>query len=73
MMQLTFDPTFYLDKIALYIKEKYALDVNPSTVSRLLKVKGLSKKVVSHLPPCSFTSIFYRNLLIIITTAKVSS
>ena len=73
MTQLTLDPTLYLDEIALYIKEKYALDVNPSTVSRLLKAKGLSKKVVSHLPPRSSTSVFYRNLLTIVTAAKASS
>jgi hypothetical protein len=73
MTQLTLDPTLYLDEIVLYIKEKYTLDVNPSTVSRLLKAKGLSKKVIGHLPLCSSASAFYRNLLTIVTAAKVSS
>ena len=50
MTQLTLDPTLYLDEIALYIKEKYALDISITTVSRCLKAKGLSKKVVSRLP-----------------------
>jgi hypothetical protein len=45
--QLALDPTLYLDEIAAYIKEKYALDVSLSTISRCLKVKGISKKVVS--------------------------
>lgn len=37
----------YLNEIAVYIKEKYALEVSLSTISHLLKVKSISKKVVS--------------------------
>jgi hypothetical protein len=44
---LTLDPTLYLDEIAAYIMEKYALDVSTPTISRCLKAKGISKKVVS--------------------------
>ena len=58
-MQLTLNLMLYLDEITLYIKEKYALDVNPSIVSHLLKAKGLSKKVVSHLPLRFSASTFF--------------
>jgi hypothetical protein len=57
MTQLTLDPTLYLDEIALYIKEKYTLDVNASTISRCLKAKGISKKVISH-PPLHSIEIY---------------
>ncbi|KAI9856258.1 MAG: hypothetical protein M1813_009177 [Trichoglossum hirsutum] len=44
--QLAFDPTLYLDEVAAYIKEKYALDISLSMISRCLKAKGISKKVL---------------------------
>ncbi|KAI9868965.1 MAG: hypothetical protein M1813_002788 [Trichoglossum hirsutum] len=44
--QLALDPTLYLDEVAAYIKEKYALDISLSTISRCLKAKGISKKVL---------------------------
>ncbi|KAI9766236.1 MAG: hypothetical protein M1840_006650 [Geoglossum simile] len=49
--QLTLDPTLYLDEIALYIKKKYTLDVSTATISRCLKAKKFSKKVLAK---CSF-------------------
>jgi hypothetical protein len=45
--QLTLDPTLYLDEIAVYIMERYTLDVSLPTIGRCLKAKGISKKVVS--------------------------
>ncbi|KAI9856945.1 MAG: hypothetical protein M1813_008661, partial [Trichoglossum hirsutum] len=43
--QLALDPTLYLDEVAVYIKEKYTLDISLSTISRCLKAKGIFKKV----------------------------
>ncbi|KAI9855711.1 MAG: hypothetical protein M1813_009673 [Trichoglossum hirsutum] len=44
--QLALDPTLYLDEVAAYIKEKYALDISLSMISHCLKAKGISKKVL---------------------------
>jgi hypothetical protein len=47
MNQLALDSTLYLDEIAAYITEKYAIDVSLSTISRCLRARRISKKVVS--------------------------